>query len=162
MKRSRYFYFPLVILLVTIVFIVSALTTTGRIPAATRAARLLPLGIGSLLVILTSVELFRELRKKPTKESPAEETAAAPRNVKLELETAAWIVGYLVLLYVTGVLLSTFLFPAAYLKLHNVGWVRSILIGLGCAVFCYVLFDLALQMRLYQGAVPIPLYRFLP
>ena len=163
MKMKGNTYFLLFLLLMGIGAIYFSFHYSGNTPVFTFKLRLLPVVVGSILTILVAADLFGELRKKPTKEeSPAKETSAPPTNVKVELETTAWVIAYMLLLYLTGVLLSVFLFTAAYVKVHNLGWLKSIIISLGMAAFVYLMFDVALGISLYKGRFYIPLYGLLP
>ncbi|MFC2060873.1 tripartite tricarboxylate transporter TctB family protein [Chloroflexota bacterium] len=154
MKGSTYFLLAILLLMLVTVYLSLQITSTK--------AQLLPLTISIAIALLALGGLFVETRKKPAKESSVKETRAAPIKVKLLTVTAAWFIGFVLMIYLIGFPLAIFLFVTAYLKLHNKGWIRSVALGLGMGIFIYVGFDFLLGVDLYRGVIYIPLYRFLP
>jgi len=161
MKPSSYFL--LFIFLLAIAAVGFVFQARGLRPDYTFKARFLPLVVASILTVIAGASLFRELRRgKTTEQSPASETTAEAASEKLALVTGAWLVGYMVLAFLIGFLLSTLIWITAYLRTHNYGWIRSLAISLGMMIFLYVVFDLVFGITLYQGVLPIPIYSFLP
>ncbi|MFC2059656.1 tripartite tricarboxylate transporter TctB family protein [Chloroflexota bacterium] len=149
-------YFLLAILLLGIASIYLALQISAFIPTYQFKAQLLPVVFGIVLVILSVVGLVVELKKKAAKETKA------PKEVTTIIIAAAWLIGFVVLIFLIGFVLAALLFGGAYFKLHNRGWIGSIAFGLVMGIFTYVVFDLLLGVDLYQGVIYIPFYRFLP
>ncbi|MFC2060541.1 tripartite tricarboxylate transporter permease [Chloroflexota bacterium] len=144
-------YFLMVILLLAIVTICLSLQITSF------KAQLLPLIISIALAILAVAGLSAELKRKVAKEKETKAVA-----IKVDLITAAWLLGFGLLIFLVGIPLAAFLFIAAYLKLHNNGWLRSVAFGLGLGIFTYVVFEFLFRVDLYRGVLDIPFYRFLP
>jgi len=159
-------YFRLFLLLVAIAFIFLSFqvsTSTGFTAFQTRAG-LLPLIIGSVMAVSCVAGLFADLRKKATEESPATRGGRQRRagvSGKLEAFTAAWGVAAILLLFLFGFLVGSFIFMSAYFKTHNNGWFKSIVISLGTAMFIFLVFVFALNINLYPGVLLVPLYRSL-
>ena len=161
--------FLLVILLIGILGIAFSLGITAKYhvtPACARAG-FLPLIVASAMVVCCAAALFIGLRKKTTTESPATQDIRrrtedrSTTNVKAEIVLTAWFIGYMVMVYFIGFLFATLLWIIAYLKLHNVGWTRSIVISLVVVILLYSIFEMLFDVSLYKGVVPI-LYGFLP
>jgi predicted branched-subunit amino acid permease len=55
------------------------------------------------------------------------------------------------MLWVLGFMGTVILLPFLYLRFHRESWLISITLPLGCGVFFYTLFGLALSMPLYPG-----------
>ena len=51
------------------------------------------------------------------------------------------------------------LLPFLYLRFHKESWLISVTLPLGCGVFFYTLFGLALNMPLYPGIVYSKIFR---
>ncbi|MQA87938.1 MAG: hypothetical protein GEV03_25760 [Streptosporangiales bacterium] len=117
-------------------------------------ARLVPLIIGVPTVIGLAIQLvldlFPGLRRRPLRRpaegEEAEEAADhAPQRGKRELVFAAWIVGFVALTAVAGMLVSV---PIALFFFFRVlgreGWVLSLLLTAGAWIFLYGLFGVVL------------------
>jgi len=59
----------------------------------------------------------------------------------------------LVMLWMIGFMGTVVLLPFLYLRFNKESWFISVTLPLGCGVFFYVLFGLALDMPLYPGIV---------
>jgi len=162
MKGSSYFFLVLVLLGIVLIYVTFRLT--GLTQVQTTYARLLPMIMSIGLAVFAALGLFVELRKRATEEGPAgeEETGERRAEAKREMETIAWVIGYLVLIYIIGFVLGSFLWVGAYFKAHNHGWITTIGWGLVSAMLLYLCFDFLLGVDLYEGVFYIPLYAYLP
>ena len=111
---------------------------------------------GGLVLVLALVQLVRELSLAKQKAAePHAEPKARKHNASLAFYAieAAWMAGFGLTIYLFGFIIAIPLYICAYMKLHGARWPVSIMTGGGMAVFCYIIFVLVLEMRLYPGEV---------
>lgn len=134
--------FGTILLLITIMMLIATM-------AYPFTSKLFPLIALSAALILLIIQIIREVsilkEKKLTKRGKAE--GLSPKH----LATWAWLAGTLIMLWVLGFMGTVVLFPFLYLRVHRENWLISITLPLGCGVFFYTLFGLALSMPLYPG-----------
>ena len=114
-------------------------------------SKLFPLiALGTALILLV-IQVFREvsaLKQKASSEKKED------RNLRSKQRTIwAWLVGTLIMLWILGFMGTVVLLPFLYLRFHKEGWLISVTLPLGCGIFFYVLFGLALHMPLYPGVL---------
>ncbi len=128
----------------TILFLVaiSLLTATFRYPLR---SKIFPLIVLFTILILLTIQIYREapgFRKKERREP-------RPHSIAIWL----WLGLTLIMLWFFGFIGTVILLPFLYLRFHSEGWIISIALPLGCGVFFYTLFGLALRMPLYPGVL---------
>jgi len=100
-------------------------------------------------LILLSSQILKEIFAfRRGKGSMGEETKEHRRRY---LGVGIWMALTLVMFWLIGFLGTTLLLPFIYLRYNQEGWFLSIALPLGCGIFFYTLFSLALGLRLYQG-----------
>lgn len=115
-------------------------------------SKLLPVIVGSILFILTAIQLIKELRLPEDTNAP---TMERPPDYPLVdcAPSAAWIVGLGLALYLFGFMASIPVFVIAYIKSHGRGWGMSIGVAAGLTAFIYVVFIELLQVDLHPGLI---------
>ena len=131
--------------------------------------KLLPIGVSSIVLILTALILWKEIvakAKTPRVDAAAtivkDETPRAmqeqvAKDIKTEGESQrfglslAWIVGFFLGIYLLGFIIAMPLFIAAYLKRQRRGWLTSISFAVIVTSVLYGVFELVLQAGLYPG-----------
>lgn len=111
---------------------------------------------GGLVLVLALVQLVRELclakqqADEPKAEHEVQKHSASPALYGIE---SAWMVGFALTIYLLGFLIAIPLYICAYMKSHGARWPASIMTGVFMAAFCYIIFVLVLEMKLYQGEI---------
>ena len=141
MKRDS-LIFAVILLLVTVIL----LKVTMAYPLR---SKLFPLIALITILILLIIQIVREAFALKEKES-AEKIKAKTFHFK-HLAIWGWLVSTLIMLWVLGFMGTVVLFPFLYLRFYRESWLISITLPLGCGVFFYTLFGLALSMPLYPG-----------
>jgi hypothetical protein len=119
-------------------------------------AKLSVLFSGSLVLVLSLVQLARELRlKKPQTAGPKAEYREPEHHAEaLQYGVEfAWLVGFGLAIYLFGFFAAIPLYVCAYMKSHGSRWPASIMTGALLPAFCYVLFVLVLDMKLHTGEI---------
>jgi hypothetical protein len=141
MKRGS-LIFAVVLLLITI----SLVAVTMGYPLR---SKLFPLIALTVALVLLVIQIFHEFSALKQKDSGTDGEVK-----KLSSEhwiIWAWLVGTLILLWIFGFMGTVILLPFLYLRFHKERWLISLTVPLGCGVFFYTLFSLALDMPLYPG-----------
>jgi hypothetical protein len=125
-----------------------------------RDAREVPQLVGAALVTLSALDLVsmtnlgvaRWLRRiNPTSAPDAEHPKS---EVGRELKAGGVVLGFVVLIYLVGVIAAIGLYVAgSMLILGRMRLLTCIVTAALVAGFCYVLFDLALDIDLYRGVI---------
>jgi hypothetical protein len=143
MKRGS-----LIVAVVLLLIAVGLAIVTMAYPLRSKLFPLIALGTALILLV---IQVFREasLLKK---EAPPEK-GPAKKPPRKHWAIWAWLVGTLMMLWILGFMGTVVLLPFLYLRFHKEGWLISVTLPLGCGVFFYTLFGLALSMPLYPGIV---------
>lgn len=140
------------ILVAIIIFVSICLTIVSSYSLL--QAKIAPLLVCGLILILALVELIRELRgdqgRASDRGSPQAETMELYRDY---LREAGWMAGFFIMIYLLGFLISIALFTAAYAKAHKAGWTIAIMVGLSMATLSYLLFSYLVDTELYPGLI---------
>ncbi|OGP66537.1 MAG: hypothetical protein A2169_14380 [Deltaproteobacteria bacterium RBG_13_47_9] len=119
-------------------------------------AKLAPLTISGLIIILAVIELIREVRF-PRRwvdglkgEMEKIETQPVLRRYLVE---GAWMVGFVLAIYLLGFLIAIPLFGILYMKLHGTGWLPSLTVPALLLLFIFLIFSLILDFRFYPGII---------
>jgi len=152
---------PLVLWLVAAGYVALA-ATYGR------EARMMPLLVGGLLVILVPLDIVslsetapgRWLRQSinpaAASELEAEAEAAAEANWRPRVVAVAWMLSLPLLIYLIGVVAATFLYVAGSLRaLGRKRWRTAVGTGLAAAAVGYLLLQALLGIPLYEGLLAI-------
>jgi hypothetical protein len=100
------------------------------------------------LILLVYQILKEVLSFRHEKGSMGEETKERSRRY---FGVGIWMAITLIMFWLIGFLGTVLLFPFIYLRYHHEGWLLSIALPLGCGIFFYTIFSLALGLSLYQG-----------
>jgi len=117
----------------------------------------LPLMLGTIILILSVIELRKELRRKKRLET--DDGATGEQEAKTERETRrfylvlGWIVGFALGTYVLGYLISMPIFAIAYLRNHGRSWLVTICFAAIVTAFIYGVFEIGFTLRLYRGLI---------
>jgi len=132
----------------SILFVVAvvALITTMAYPLQSKLFPSMALSTALILLIIRIVQEASALKQKALQESK-EVKRPASGNVAIWV----WLAVSLVMLLVFGFMGTVILLPFLYLRFQREGWLISILLPIGCGLFFYSLFGLALDMPLYPG-----------
>ena len=114
-------------------------------------ARLAPMLVGSVIIILCISELIKDLRAKPA--DPAKESVKVGTRDEFRgyQKEAGWMVGFFLGIYLVGFLVAIAAFTAVYAKVHKARWTTSIILGVLTAGLSYFLFSYLVETELYPG-----------
>ena len=122
-------------------------------------AMALPLFFGSVIIVVSAVELVRELKGKGVAETEVgegEESQPGPGG-RIEFGrfclSFGWVACFSGVTYLLGFLVSIPLFVIAYLRVQRRGWPMALGFGVAMTVAVYGIFDVGLKAALYRGAV---------
>jgi len=120
-------------------------------------AKLSVLFSGTFVLVLALVqlvkELFRAQQKRLDEQGAGRKEAEHDTGVLPYVLEAAWMIGFALAIYVLGFMIAIPLYICAYMKSHGTRWSVSIMTGGGMAAFCYIIFVLILEMKLYSGII---------
>lgn len=143
-------YFALIIMAVMVALIGNALA----LPYIQSAV--LPVIVGSLLFILSGIQVGKEIlgkgvinaQKKPRQDAKHEYKQGMSLGV-----FAAWTLGFYLAIIVLGHLIAVPLFCLSYAKWHRKSWVSSVVSAVSITAFIYIVFPLAFKITLYPGII---------
>ena len=152
MKIKPSSYFLIVLLVIAIVALVYGLTFP------TMKAKLVPIVISGIILVLASIELVRELRagvkaQPETEADPEAVLAGTKQEFYRYLVGLGWMAALAAGIYLVGFLIAVPLFVVAYLKLNSRRWLISIGMAAAVAIFIYGIFVVVLRVDLYPGLV---------
>jgi hypothetical protein len=134
--------FAVVLLLITLGLVIVSMDYPLR-------SKLFPLIALSVALVLLVIQIFHEFSALKQKDS---DTAGEVKKLSSEHWLIwVWLACTLMLLWIFGFMGTVVLLPFLYLRFHKESWLISITVPLGCGVFFYTLFGLALDMPLYPG-----------
>lgn len=115
-------------------------------------SKLLPVLIGSIVVLLAAVGLCNEVRAQKTpKASSSVDSAFDQETWRGYLVHFGWLVGFLLAIYLIGYLLAIPIFLFSYTKRLGSSFLVAIASALIVTAFIYAAFVLALDVKLYRG-----------
>jgi len=142
MRRGSLIFSIILLLVVILLF--------GATMAYPPRSKLFPSIALSTALILLIIQIVREALASKGKE-PAEKNGKAERPSTRSAAIWLWLTGTLLMLWVLGFMGTVILLPFLYLRFHKEKWIISVTLPLGCGVFFYTLFGMALRMPLYPG-----------
>jgi hypothetical protein len=153
MMRSKInVYLLITILIISLVFAGVSFTY------ASMKMKLLPLIVCGLILILSAIELIKEVsnRKKTSGETKltAEELevrAEASSDIRGDMVGFAWFVGLIIAVCLIGFMISIPLFILVYLKIYGCKWRTAIITSIVMITIIYLTFIQLLQADLYGG-----------
>ncbi len=140
-----------------IVIMVIALTVIGSSLAMEYfKSKFLPLLISSIVFVLTSIALRKEISARNGPETTATEGQVSKGGKRGGvwrgyLITGAWIVGFFLTIYLLGFTIAIALFLLTYLKSHGIKWLTTIIVTVLTPALIYVTFGILLRLDLNQG-----------
>ncbi len=153
MKLNGNSYFLIVIMVLMLVFIGLSLQMESI------KIKVLPLAIGSIVFVLAAIILSREIltSDKPVAEastiSGTEGREKDEKGIIGYLPIGAWVVGFFLAIYLLGFIIAIPLFVLAYMKLHGIKWLLTVISTIFVPLIVYSIFELALRIELYRGLV---------
>ncbi|MFC1979925.1 tripartite tricarboxylate transporter TctB family protein [Chloroflexota bacterium] len=118
-------------------------------------SKLLPLIIGSIVLILAAMALVRDMwgKGKPSSAAIVEESLPEETGVGISryLLGGAWVLGFFLAIYLLGFIIAIPLFVLLYTKLNGTSWIATIVLTVLTTGITYVLFEIVLQVDLYPG-----------
>ena len=121
------------------------------------ASKLLPLLMGSIVLLLAIIALAREIKAGHSLEEATVTTSETGVGEKNGAEVgkysgiAAWIISFFLSIYVLGFMITTLLFVGAYMKRHGSKWPSTVITAGIFTGIIYAVFDLAFKAELYKG-----------
>ncbi len=115
--------------------------------------RLFPWVVGLPAAIMMLVQTGKDisrLREGTQEEEHSPEKESEPWAYALII---AWMVGFLIMIYVLGFLVGIPLFVFLYLKTHALGWLRSFGLAAGLIIVIYLIFSMGMDIRLHPGLI---------
>jgi len=118
-------------------------------------AKLAPMTISGLIVILCSVQLVRERRASLIRTNGVEEREPlggdGSRQRLRYLIESFWVLGFAAAVYLFGFIAAIPLLGIFYMKTHGKSWTASVLIAAMTVAVVYFLFTSVLDFSLYPG-----------
>lgn len=125
--------------------------------------RLVPLLVGIATMIVNILVLVNEVRPIPlfsrlnidlmgtAGEVLREESEQEKARIQL-FSIVAWMLGFLVLIFLVGFYISIPVFGLAFLRIQGkVGWVKSLLVVAIIWCFIFATFELIMELHMFQG-----------
>jgi hypothetical protein len=118
----------------------------------------LPLFTSSIIVILASVQLKRDLKKHTGKEpneknNPIQNDSRNKEETKRGVVIIGWSVAFVLATYIFGFYIAIPAFSLAYLKQNSRSWLTSIVFAVIFLTIIYLIFDMLLNSPLYKGLI---------
>ncbi|MFC2067867.1 tripartite tricarboxylate transporter TctB family protein [Chloroflexota bacterium] len=150
MKKRENVYVYLGVTIIALVIICLAMRME------TLSSRLLPLVIGCLILVFAITGIGRELLSRgqsgssmvPDESDSKNDTKESWRSYSF---VCAWIVGFIIVIYLLGFLIAIPIFLLLYLKTHGARWRVAISIAGITTGTIYSVFIVALNVHLYKG-----------
>lgn len=118
-------------------------------------SKLLPLIIGSMIFILAAIELRKEARRcKP--EAARDEPGRREKSreeLRGYLLSGAWVVGFVLTIYLVGFIIAIPLLILSYMKSHGISWLATIIFAVLTTGIIYGIFISALRLELHRGLI---------
>jgi len=142
-------FFSVILLLITIFLLIAA------IPYPFMAKQFPMIALFTALILLIVQIILEASALKEEKPTGMVKTKGY-RSKHLAIWT--WLVGTLIMLWVLGFMVTVVLLPFLYLRFQGEDWLITIVLPLGCGVFFYTVFSLALSMPLYPGILFLKIF----
>lgn len=121
--------------------------------------KLLPLVLSGTIFILGAIELRKEIlagdeATATIMEEATSETRESRKILHGYLLTGAWVIGFLLAIYLLGFIIAIPLFTLSYMKLHDTTWLVAIISTILVLGFMYVMSEPLAGIQLYRGLLP--------
>ena len=139
--------------------LVAGVTTAIAFEYPYLQAKIVPMLVGGAILLLSVVELVKELRGSK-KSAPAINLVAEDEEEKKEgistrsfFVEGSWMIGFFFAIYLIGFIGGIGVFTTLYIGMHKARWWIAALIGFLMAVLSYVLFSYTTDTELYPGII---------
>jgi hypothetical protein len=117
----------------------------------------LPLIVSSIIFILASVqvgkELYHQKAKEGTTSKKSESTGGTGNEMRRFWLTLIWVLGLMSGIYLFGFKIAATVFTFAYLKWRGRSWLAAALFAAGVLAVLYGVFEIGLKAPLFKGLV---------
>jgi hypothetical protein len=121
------------------------------------ASKLIPLTVGTLTLIMASIGLLGEIRKRQSADAAGSELAAGDAFVEAawarQLANMAWVLGFGGGIYLVGFLAAIPLFLLSYMTWLGVRWRASLITAVSTTAVSYYLFQVTMHVDFYPGLI---------
>jgi len=114
-------------------------------------SKLLPLIFAGFLIALAVIGLVKEMRAKEKPDIVPDKAPTTAETWRNYARTGAWIVGFLISIYLFSLIVAIPLFTLCYARWHGTKWLHSILFAVSVTVFVYIVFILVLRVNMSEG-----------
>ena len=152
MKLSGNSKFFIIIIAITLITMVKSLTLEDF------QAKFLPILLSSLIFILASIGLWRDVSARGKQPAEAIDSEVDPReNLMVEwrkyLIHSAWVLGLALGIFFLGFLITIPVFILLYMRSLGTKWHVALLVSILTPALFYILFEFVLHVELYRGLV---------
>ena len=140
----------LMVLMAVMLFVIIISLQMGDFRAA-----FLPITFGVIIFVMAALVLRQEFwgKKKAIVTDDEESDEGKNKNVRSYLLAGAWIVGFIVAVYLVGFIISIALLTISYMKTHGSRWITAITSAVLMTVLIYFAFEVFLRVTLYRGLI---------
>ncbi len=119
-------------------------------------AKFLFLLFGSIVFVISAVELVKELRatgktEEATAEGEPPETARGRNELRRIISPLLWVAGFFTGILLLGFYVAIPLFVFFFMKLRRRSWAMSVFSAVGLTAVIYSIFEVGLNTILYTG-----------
>ncbi len=150
MKRKDFIYSYIAVIVFSLVFMGLSLGMEYF------SAKMLPLVISSVVILLAAIGLSREIlaRGESGTTTASDETdngEGAGESWHQYALVGIWLVGLFLAVYLLGFIIAIPLFVLSYMKTHGTKWRTAITFAILTTAIVYGVFVFALKVYLYEG-----------
>ncbi len=117
----------------------------------------LPLTVSSLIFILATVEVGKELRRRDDRETAVEGKPDTESTSRIEIRRFSlmlvWVVALMLGTYLFGFRIAVPVFAFSYLKWRGRSWLTATVFAVTVLAFLYGIFELGLKAPLFKGLI---------
>jgi hypothetical protein len=118
-------------------------------------AMALPMILSSIILIVSIVEIIKELRNRPVLFSRKASALSRAGEEKTDIRSVYWLWGWMIVFafitYVFGFLIAIPVFAFSYLKWQRRSWLVSTSFAVISLAIIYSLFEVGLKTELFRG-----------
>lgn len=114
-------------------------------------SKLLPLIFAGFIAVLAVIGLVKEMRVKEKPDILQDKVATTAETWRNYARTGAWMVGFLLSVYLFSLIVAIPLFTLCYTRWHGTKWLPSILFAVSVTVFVYIVFIIVLRVDMSEG-----------
>jgi hypothetical protein len=134
--------------LVLIVTVAMATAVASSYPYV--QAKIAPMMVGGIIILLSIVQLVKELRGGRARGRPQ---AILQPSLRAHLVEGLWMLGFLLAISVFGFLAGIAAYTTSYAMAKKARWEAALGLGLAMAVLCYGLLTYLMETELYPGII---------